>query len=59
MNQYWTSANTEGGKEGLLQKLIARLQTVQELKDAGKTQEEIDTYPNQKKPRYYYDIKNI
>lgn len=58
MDQYWTSANTEGGKEGLLQKLIARLETVQELKAAGKSQEEIDTYLKEKKPRYYYDIKH-
>jgi penicillin-binding protein 1A len=56
MDDYWTSATTEGGKEGLLIKLSGRLASVKAMQDAGKTQEQIDAFLNEKKPRNYWKI---
>lgn len=56
MDQYWTSSTTEGGKEGLLTKLTDRLTAVKEMRDAGKSQEQIDTFLNDKSARTYWKI---
>lgn len=56
MHDYWTSSTTTGGKEALLDKLTAKLQVVQNLKAQGKSQQEINTFINEKKLRPYWEI---
>lgn len=56
MDKYWTSATTEGGKEGLLKKLTEKLESVKQLQAQGKTPEQIEAYLSEKKSRFYWKI---
>lgn len=56
MNEYWESNTTEGGKEGLKKKLFEQLIAVKNLKQQGKSDQEIEAYLSQKRDRKYWEI---
>lgn len=56
MNQYWTSATTEGGKEALIDKLINNHPEVKAMKASGKSKTAIEAFINTKKMRAYWEI---
>lgn len=56
MEAYWTSETTEGGKDALIDKLIAGLPQLKQLKKQGKSDDEIARIANEKKNRNYWEI---
>lgn len=56
MEKHWASKSTEGGKEAFIAKLIEKQKVVASFKEQGKSQEEIESYLNQVKPRGYWQI---
>jgi len=56
MDQYWDAATIEGGKDSLLQKLVDQNLDVKNLKQQGKTKEEIDVFVQQKKNRKFWIV---
>ncbi|MCK0145219.1 transglycosylase domain-containing protein [Arenibacter sp. F26102] len=56
MDTYWASATTEGGKEVLLKKLVDQNNHIQQMRQAGKTETEIDAFVKEKRKRKYWVI---
>ncbi|WP_047419195.1 transglycosylase domain-containing protein [Cellulophaga sp. Hel_I_12] len=56
MDQYWDAATIEGGKDSLLQKLVDQNLDVKNLKQQGKTKEEIGVFVQQKKNRKFWIV---
>ncbi|WP_243641682.1 transglycosylase domain-containing protein [Maribacter algicola] len=56
MDRSWTSATVEGGKEGLVKRLLADHPQVKKLRQHGKTEEEIDQYINLRQNRKYWEL---
>lgn len=56
MNQYWESNTTEGGKEAFIKKIMALQPAIQQLKNQGKTAEEIEAFVQKTTARKYWEI---
>ena len=56
METYWTSETTEGGKDVLIDKLIAGQPQINRLKSQAKSDDEIARITNEKKDRNYWEI---
>tara|TARA_R110002051_G_scaffold323119_1_gene415730 strand:- start:5618 stop:8005 length:2388 start_codon:yes stop_codon:yes gene_type:complete len=56
MDQYWDAATIEGGKDSLLQKLVNQNLAVKNLKQQGKTKEEIDVFVQKKQNRKFWIV---
>ncbi len=54
MDEYWDAATIEGGKDSLIKKLVNQNLDIKNLKDQGKTAEEINGFIQQKKNRKYW-----
>ncbi|MFT6930792.1 MAG: penicillin-binding protein 1A [Sediminicola sp.] len=56
MDRYWSASTTEGGKEALLKKIEEDMGVIQNMRKAGKTDTEINTFIQQKKERKYWVV---
>jgi len=56
MDEYWEAATIEGGKDGLIKKLINQNLDVKSLKNQGKTAEQITEFIQQKKNRKFWEV---
>ncbi len=56
MNEHWASNTTEGGKAAFIAKLVSQQNSVKQLRQKGKSEEEIEQFLNTSKPRKYWEI---
>ena len=56
MDTYWDSNTTKGGKDGLIAKLLSQQTKVKQLREQGKSEEEIEQFLKEIKPRKYWEI---
>jgi len=56
MDTYWAATTTEGGKEALLDKLVADLPSVKVLKSKGTSEADVTTFTTTPKERKFWKI---
>ncbi|MDC6405261.1 MULTISPECIES: transglycosylase domain-containing protein [Maribacter] len=56
MDRAWTSATVEGGKEGLVKRLLADHPQVKKLRQQGKTEAELNEFVNSIQNRKYWEL---
>jgi penicillin-binding protein 1A len=56
MDTYWAAATTDGGREVLLQKLVDQNREVQQMRQSGKSDAEIEAFVKEKRKRKYWVI---
>jgi len=56
MDRYWAAATTEGGREVLLRQLVDQNREVRQMRQRGRTEEEIAAFVGEKHKRKYWVI---
>ncbi|MEZ5043507.1 MAG: transglycosylase domain-containing protein [Saprospiraceae bacterium] len=56
MNEHWASNTTEGGKEAFIEKLLSQQSIVIQLRQKGKSNQEIEQFLKTVQPRQYWEI---